>query len=350
MRFSFDEDQSLFQNALRDFLRNEHTPERVRALWDTETGRSPELWKKLAELGVTGLRVPEEYQGLGLDEIDFVLLLEEAGRAGLAEPLVPTSVVGVALLVELGAKELCEQWLKQVAVGEAILAVGHEVSPFVSDAHVADLLLLQHGDEVHGVARDAVELERQVANDPSRRIFTVRWRPAKDSLLAEGEQARKLLAAALDRGVLACAAQQLGVAEQLLEMAVAYASQRKQFGRPIGSFQAVQHALANIKVKLEYARPVVYRAAHSVAHGTPQRGRDVSMAKLAASESAKQAAKVALQVHGAIGYTWEQDLRTRCSQTRPASDPGTPSQERNEWQRHTSSTQFELRWASGAAA
>jgi alkylation response protein AidB-like acyl-CoA dehydrogenase len=278
MRFSFDEDQSLFQNALRDFLRNEHTPERVRALWDTETGRSPELWKKLAELGVTGLRVPEEYQGLGLDEIDFVLLLEEAGRAGLAEPLVPTSVVGVALLVELGAKELCEQWLKQVAVGEAILAVGHEVSPFVSDAHVADLLLLQHGDEVHGVARDAVELERQVANDPSRRIFTVRWRPAKDSLLAEGEQARKLLAAALDRGVLACAAQQLGVAEQLLEMAVAYASQRKQFGRPIGSFQAAQ------------------------------RGRDVSMAKLAASESAKQAAKVALQVHGAIGYTWEQDL------------------------------------------
>jgi alkylation response protein AidB-like acyl-CoA dehydrogenase len=307
MRFSFDEDQLLFQKTLRDFLAKECPPALVRSLWETETGRSPELWRKLAELGVPGALVPEVHGGPGLDEIGLVLLLEETGRAACAEPVIATAAVGAPLLVGLGGA-LAERWLPRVAAGEAHLAVGHPVNPFVADAHVADLLLLARGDELHAVAPDAVALVRQPSNDPSRRIFAVEWEPRPETCAAAGAKARTLLDAALDRGALACAAQLLGVAEALLERAAGYARERRQFGKPIGSFQAVKHLLANVKVELEYARPVVHRAAHSVARAAASRARDVSHAKLVAGEAAGHAARIALQVHGAIGYTWEQDL------------------------------------------
>ncbi len=307
MRFGFDEDQLLLQKTLRDFFASECPAARVRALWDTETGRSPELWKSLAELGVTGLLAPEAYEGMGMDETFLVLLQEEAGRAALAEPLVATAVA-VPLLLELDTRELCERWLRPIAAGEAIVAVGHPVNAFHSDAHIASLLLLAHADEIHALAPDAVERVRQPVNDPARRVFSLRWTPTPQTRIAQGAQARELLAAALDRGALACAAQLLGVTEKLLELAVAYAQQREQFGQPIGAFQAVKHQLANVKVALEYARPVVYRAAHSVAKRAAARAVDVSHAKVAAGEAAALAARTALQVHGAIGYTWEQDL------------------------------------------
>jgi len=308
MRFHFTEDQLLLRDTVNGFLEAECTPERIRALWDTETGRSPEFWSSLAEVGVPGLLVPQEYDGMGMDEIDLVLLLEETGRVGLAEPVIPTAAVGVPLLCGLGSKQLGERWLRGVAAGEVVLAVGHAVSPFVSDAHVADLLLLPHRDEIHAVPRERASLTHQPSNDPSERVFSVEWTPVAETLAARGEEARTLQAAALDRGALGCAAQQLGVAQRLVAMTVEYACQRKQFGRPIGSFQAIKHMLANVQVRLEYARPVVYRAAHSVARNSGHRAVDVSMAKNAASETAEMAAKVALQVHGALGYTWEQDL------------------------------------------
>jgi alkylation response protein AidB-like acyl-CoA dehydrogenase len=126
--------------------------------------------------------------------------------------------------------------------------------------------------------------------------------------VADGAAGGALWAAALDRGALGCAAQQLGVGQKLIDMAVDYACQRKQFGVPIGTFQAIKHMLADDKVRVEYARSVVYRAAHSVARGVASRSVDVSAAKVAASEAAVLAAKTALQVYGALGYTWEQDL------------------------------------------
>jgi hypothetical protein len=245
---------------------------------------------------------------MGMNEVDSVLLFEEAGRAALPEPVIATAPVAVPLLVELDAVEVSGPWLKRIAVGEAVVAVGHEVSPFVTDADAADLLLLPHGDEVHAVEPGATELTHQPGNDPSRRLFGVAWTPSGATRLAEGERGRALWAAALDRGALAAAAEQLGVVDQLIAMAAAYAEQRYQFGKPIGSFQAVKHMLADCKVKLEYARPVVHRAAWSVAEGVAGRALHVSMAKLAACQAAGLAVRVALQVHGAIGYTWEQDL------------------------------------------
>jgi len=186
--------------------------------------------------------------------------------------------------------------------------VGHALSPFVTDAAAADVLLLPDGDELHILEPGAVELSHQPGNDPGRRLYTASWTPAGATRVAEGDAGRALQAAALDRGALACASGQLGVADRLIEMASAYACQREQFGVPIGSFQAVKHMLATAKVKLEYARPAVHRAAHAVAADTRGRSVTVSMAKVMACDAAALAARTALQVHGAIGYTWEQDL------------------------------------------
>jgi alkylation response protein AidB-like acyl-CoA dehydrogenase len=308
MEFTFSEDQLLLQQTVREFFEGECTPEFVRSVWQSESGHSPEFWAKFAEIGVPGLLVPEAHDGLGMDEIDLVLLLEEAGRAALPAPVIATATVGVKLIAGAGSAELSGRWLPRVAAGEAILAVGHARSPFVSDAHVADLLLLQHGDELRAVLPEAVALTRQPSNDPSRRLFSTAWEPAAATLVAGDASGRALWSAALDRGAFACAAQQLGVGQQLIDMAVAYACERKQFGVPIGTFQAIKHMLADVKVRVEYARSVVYRAAHSVARDVRTRSVDVSAAKVAASEAALTAAKTALQVYGALGYTWEQDL------------------------------------------
>lgn len=308
MRFAFSDDQLLLASTLRDFLAKECTAETLRALWASPSGQDPALWGKLAELCVLGALVPDANGGMGLDERDLVLLLEEAGRAALPLPLVSTAAVAAPLLRDAGDAAHAATWLPRIADGAAILAVGHPANPFIADADVADLLLLAHVGDVYALERRDAGVVRQPANDPARRLFSVTWDPRAATRIAGGAAAAELLDAALDRGALACAAEALGVADRLLDIAVAYARQREQFGRPIGSFQALQHALADVKVRLEYARPVVYKAAHSVAVGARTRAPDVSHAKLAAVDAAQKAARTALQVHGAIGYTWEQDL------------------------------------------
>ena len=314
MEFNFDEDQLLLQETVRDFLAGECPVEFVRAQWETETGRSPEFWSKLSEIGVPGLLVAEEFGGLGMNEIDAVRVFVEIGRAGLAEPVVSTAAVAAPLLRELqkpgGAEnhELAKEWLPRIVGGDAIIAVAQTTSPLVADAHVADLLIHRFKDALYAIPRNGFQITAQQSNDPSQKLFTVEFEARDDQRIAEGERADQLEAAALDRGALACAAQQLGACEQLITMSVDYTSQRKQFGVPIGSFQAVKHQVANLKVALEYARSHVERAAHSVAHGSHARSVDVSMAKISAGEAALEAARISLQVHGALGYTWEQDL------------------------------------------
>ena len=311
MDFGFSEDQTLLQQTVRDFLDAECTPEFVRGQWDSETGRSPSFWAKLAEIGLPAVLIPEAHGGLGLDERDLVLALEETGRAALAEPVIETAAVAVPTLIALGANgagELAGKWLPRIASGEAIVAVGHTESALIADAHIANLLLLPHRDTLHAVDPATTSLVAHPSNDQSRRLFTVEWTPTAKTRVASGETALRVQAEMLDRGALACAAQLLGVAQQLVDMGALYATQRRQFGVAIGSFQAVKHRLANARVQVEYARAVVYRAAHSVALAVPTRSVDVSMAKAVAGEAATFAGGESLQVHGAIGYTYEQDL------------------------------------------
>ncbi|MBJ22207.1 MAG: acyl-CoA/acyl-ACP dehydrogenase [bacterium] len=308
MQFNFTEDQLLLQETVRDFLQGECSVEFVREQWETETGRSPEFWARFAEIGVPGLLVPEEHGGLGMDETDLVLVLVEIGRAALAEPVVPTAAVAVPLLRDCGDEALAAAWLPKIAAGEAIVAVAQPSSPLVPEAEIADLLILRSGGGLYAVPASAARITPQKSNDPSQKLATVEFDPQPDQLIASGAEADRLEAAALDRGALACAAQQLGACEQLIAMSVEYTTERKQFGVPIGSFQAVKHQIADVKVQLEYARSHVERASHSVAREAASRSIDVSMAKISAGEAALQASSASLQVHGALGYTWEQDL------------------------------------------
>jgi alkylation response protein AidB-like acyl-CoA dehydrogenase len=184
-----------------------------------------------------------------------------------------------------------------------MLAVGLEGAPFVADAHVADALLLVRDGTLYLVEPEAVALERLPSVDPSRRLFAVDW-SSGTPLTDDGA----VLAAAFDRGAAATAAELLGITARLIDMSVEYARERRQFGRPIGAFQAVKHLLADALVRSAFAAPVVYRAAVTIAEAGPDRARDASMAKLRASEAALSAAAAALQIHGAIGYTAEHDL------------------------------------------
>ena len=308
MRFAFDDDQLRFRDSVRGMLERVCPPAAVRAVWEAETAHDAARWRALGELGLLGLLVPERAGGLGLDEVALVLPLEETGRAALPDPIVETAAVAVPLLAALEDRERGDAWLARIAAGEAIVTVGCPLVPWVAHADAADFALLADGDDLHAIARPDLEVERVPHLDGAQRWFRVGWTPSPNTLVASGDAAAALLAAAVDRGALGAAAQLLGVAQRLIDEAVRYARQREQFGRPIGSFQAIKHMLATAQVRLEFARPVVHRAAFGVARDLATRGRDVSHAKLAASEAAALAARTALQVHGAIGYTWEVDL------------------------------------------
>ena len=154
-----------------------------------------------------------------------------------------------------------------------------------------------------------VRLVRHQSVDPSRRLFGVDWAPTRATCIAQGEVGRDLWAQALNRGALAVAGQMNGLAQRIIDLSVDYTAQRKQFGKPIGSFQAIKHHIANIAVKLEFSKPVAYRAAYALAHLEAQRDLHVSHAKLAATDAARLACRNGIQSHGAMGYTWEMDLQ-----------------------------------------
>jgi alkylation response protein AidB-like acyl-CoA dehydrogenase len=305
MNFTFSEDQLLFQQSVRDFLLKEVTSDRVRAGWDTESGRDDQLWQQLSELGLTGMTVPEAFGGLGMDELDFVLLAQECGYVALPEPLVHTALVAVPTLTAIGG-DLAARWLPKIAAGEAKIVVGLEQNLVTEDAHVADLVLLQKGSEMLALTPQQMQLSRNESVDPSRRLYSIEAKGG--DVVASGERAQQLIATALDRGALGCAAQALGLTQRMMDLSVAYTSDRQQFGKPIGSFQAVKHLMANIAVRLEYARAPVHRAAYAIARGQKSAPTNVSHAKLMACEAGNLAAKNCVQVHGAMGYTWEVDL------------------------------------------
>jgi alkylation response protein AidB-like acyl-CoA dehydrogenase len=310
MRFSLSQEQAMFRDTARDLLQRHCPPAAVRAAWAGTTGRVPGLWARLAEVGIAGMTVPEPLGGLGMNELDLVPVLEESGRAAAPEPLLDTTAVGAPLLRDAGSPALRDLWLPRVASGEAVLAVGLGEEPpvYVPFAGEASLLLLRHGDELHAVERPAVDLTAQPSVDGARRLFSVAWTPSAATCFASGEEARRAVEAALDRGALAASAELCGLARRMLDMTVEHVNVRHQFGKPIGSFQAVKHHLASALLELEMARPMVLRAGYSFASGDPERSLHVSMAKARASDAARAVGRAALQCHGAIGYTVEYDL------------------------------------------
>ena len=305
MDFDFTEEQYALRDAARDFFAGESPPAHVRAMWAHETGRSPRLWQQMAETGFVGVTVPEEHGGLGMDEVSLVLLLEEAGYAALPEPLLETTAIGVPLLREAGTEAQQKDWLPRIAAGEAVVSVQLAGAPVMSDAHIADLLLLQRGDELHAVPRDRFSATHQPAQDGGRRLFTVEAETGDDTRMAGGaaEAAR-----AYDRGAAGTAALLNGLSQRMLDMAVAYAKDRQKFGRPIGSFQAIKHKLAELLLVAETSKAAAWYAALAIAEDREDRSAAASIAKAYATEAEIVANRESLQVHGGIGFTWDHDL------------------------------------------
>ena len=350
MRFAFTEQQLELRAAVRQVLERQCTAGDLRALADLrrtgghahgDVGRSAERWAVLCELGAPGLLVGADHGGLGLTDVELVGVAEEAGRAALPEPLVESAALAAPLLAAVAqaatpgseAEAVATGALPALARGELVATVGGVeataagpatttgppgergavTTARVAGATGAGLLLLAleapgSGWELHAVGADAAWVTTTPSIDATRDLGTVEWTPGPATVLATGRRAADLVAQTADRAALATAAQLLGLADRLIALAVDYARDRHQFGRPIGSFQAVQHPLADARVRLEFARPATYRAADSLARGLPERAEHASMAKALASDAADLAARVALQVHGAIGYTWECDL------------------------------------------
>lgn len=310
MRFALSAEQRGFAASLGALLGGADVPSIARAwsVGDYAPGRK--LWLRLADAGVTALGTPDS----GADPVDLVVGFEELGRAAVPGPFVES----VAVLPVLLAGTPAAAQLTAIASGDTVATVAIPPRvPFALDGAAADVVFAVEGAAVHIAA---VEGER-ASVDAARRIAEV----------VPGEEISTTadVARALDLGALATAAQILGAGSALLDMTTAYAGQRVQFGRPIGQFQAVKHQLADVHVGLEFARPLLYAAALAVARDSPDRTRDVSAAKVACTDAAYRASRVALQVHGAVGYTAEYDLVLWLTKVRAlVSAWGTPAEHR----------------------
>lgn len=309
MDFTFTEEQQMMAGAFRELLDDLCSPEALRAAAEKRGDESGARWARIAELGLPGVLAPEAAGGMGLGDTDFVLIAEEAGRAALPEPLVEQAGIAVPLLAGLAPHApRAAEILAQAASGALRVAVGAPGNPFVLGAAQAGVLLLADGDEVHLVERAGVGLVAQPSIDTLRALARIEWQPSAATRLVSGAAGRTAWARAFERGALYAAAQCLGLTQRMIDIAVAYACERTQFGRPIGSYQAIKHHLATVQVKLEFARAHVYAAAARVVDADQRAAAAVSSAKLAAGDAAELAARTGIQVHGAMGYSWEVDL------------------------------------------
>jgi alkylation response protein AidB-like acyl-CoA dehydrogenase len=293
--FEFSDEQRALRDVARDLFARRSPPSLIRARWNGE--RDEKLWRALAEVGLLGITIPEEHGGAGGDEVDAVLVLEEAGRAALPEPFAETLIA--ARLIQLhGANVLSERWLSGIAKGDVVATVGREADPFVAYAAEADLIVLIDASGARLLTRDDVKAKPVRSQDPARPLYSI-----------EAKRGERLdLTTPSLRAAAALAATQLGVARRLLEMTVDYVKDRKQFGKPVGSFQAVKHKLAKVHAAIEDARSAAWYAAYAFAHDLPDAARAASVAKVAASRGEALANAEALQCHAGIGFTWEHDL------------------------------------------
>ncbi len=306
-------EQEQFGAALHDMLTAADVPGAARQWAAGDRAPGLELWRGLAGLGVTALAVPEKWGGLGASPVDLVVACEELGHHALPGPVAESVAAVPELLTALldhekltDHEDLGAGWLPGLAAGDLLttLALPPRL-PYAVDADAAGLVLLAEAGTLWVAAPGA----RHQSVDPARSLFEV----SGEQVLADGPAVADAAARALNFGALASAAQLLGAGRALLEASVRHAGRRVQFGQPVGAFQAVKHHLADVAIGLEFARPLLDAAAIALAAGGGANGagtaaRDVSAAKIACADAAVRAARAALQVHGAIGYTTELDL------------------------------------------
>jgi alkylation response protein AidB-like acyl-CoA dehydrogenase len=323
MDFDLSKPQKLLKETARQFLARECKAERVRRAMESETAHDADLWRAIADQGWTGLLVPEQHGGLGTGIVELAAVSEEMGRACVPGPYLST-LFATALIRAGGSAEQQARWLEPIAAGELIATVAileetaswnldalRMTAPgkklFVGDAAVADLILCVTPSGVIPVSRGDVAVERMRSMDETRKLYEVSFdRLDTGSALPGGLDAVRT---AVDVATVALCAEMVGGMQWILDATVDYAKTRQQFGRTIGSFQAVQHQCADMVLLTESARSATYYAAWTLTENDPAAPLAVSMAKAYCSDACREVGNRGVQVHGGIGFTWEHDLQ-----------------------------------------
>jgi alkylation response protein AidB-like acyl-CoA dehydrogenase len=347
MDLGFSEEQEMLRTTARDFLTKECPSELVKKLAEDEKGYSPELWKKMAELGWMGLAFPEEYDGMGMTFLDLVILLEEMGRACLPGPYFSTVVLAGYTILEAASEEQKKELLPKIANGDLILtlaltepsaryepdAITIEASRdkddyvingtklFVPDANVADYMICvartkDGASPEKGITLFLVDakgpgisitLLKTIAGDKQCEVIFNNVRVPKGNIIGELDKGWPVVDKILQKATVGLCAQMVGGAQKVLEMSVNYAKERVQFGRPIGSFQAIQHHCANMVTDVDGSKYITYEAAWKLSEGLPAT-TEVSMAKAWVSEAYRRVTLLGHQIHGAIGFCMDHDM------------------------------------------
>ena len=342
MDLELSEDQKMLRKTARDFLVNECTKPFVREMERDEKGYSPDLWQKMADLGWMGLPFPEQCAGWGGSFLDLAVLMEEMGRACLPGPFLASVVLAGLTILEAGSDAQKEQYLTAIAKGDIFtLALtepngGYDAASihtkatahgddfvitgtkfYVPDAHVASHLLVLARTKDDGLSLFLVDAKshgikctplKTIGSDKQCEVIFDNVRVPKANLVGEINHGWPAVQKTLQLAAVAKCAEMVGAAQQVLEMTVAYAKERIQFDKPIGSFQAIQHHCANMLIDIDGMRMLTYEAAWLLSAGLPA-DKEVAMAKAWVSDAIVRVAKLGHQVHGGVGYTIDHDLQ-----------------------------------------
>jgi len=347
MDLDLSEDQKMLKAMARDLLEKECPKKLVREMEDDENGHPPELWSKMVELGLLGLPFPEKYKGGGGSFLDLAVLLEETGRACLPGPFFSTVVLGGLPILAAGSEQQKQKFLAAIAQGKifslALVEADGGYGPasietsattekdsyvisgtklFVPNAHIADYLLCLARTK-KGSAKDegltlfiidakskgiSCTLLHTIAGDKQCEVIFDKVKVPKENTLGEVDEGWEVMEKTLELAAVAKCADLVGAAEQVLEMTVAYAKERIAFDHPIGSFQAIQHHCANMKVDVDGMRFLTYQAAWLLSEGQPAT-KEVAMAKSWVNEAFRRVTASGHQIHGSIGYTLDHDMQ-----------------------------------------
>jgi alkylation response protein AidB-like acyl-CoA dehydrogenase len=347
MDFDFTQEQVMLRNLTREFFTRESTPRAVRSMMDDPRGFSEATWQQMAEMGLQGLAIDAGYGGQGLGVVELALVLDEMGRAAYPGPFFATVVLAAGTIAASGQESQMARYLPDIAAGRtrATLALiedalswaasgvklraerrGAEfvlsgVKRFVPFAHVADLILVvartsdssEDGTTVFAISSDAAGVSQtpNVEMDRTNPTSTVTLRDVAvdaDAVIGEVDRGWEIIGPVLERAGVAAAAEMLGAARRCMEMSVEYAKVRQQFGQPIGMFQAIKHACAEMLLEVENSHAATYYAAWAQDAHSPDASLAASAAKAYVGDASRKVCGSSIQVHGGIGFTWEYDL------------------------------------------
>ncbi len=348
MNFELAEEQVMLKNSAREFLEKECPKKHVRAMMDDERGCSPELWKKMAGLGWQGLAVPEHYGGMGSTFLDLAVLAEEMGRALVPGPFLPTVVHAGRAVLYAGSQQQKNDYLPRIVRGDLIMTLAltesngsvepeginltavrdgahyviNGIKMFIPDAHVAETMVVAARTSIAGTAEDGITLFlidkhtdgvtvnalKTMTGEKLCQVVFNNARVAEAAVLGEANGGWPVIKQVIEEASVAESAWMAGGARWVLETTVDYVKQRVQFGRPIGSFQAIQHKCADMAVEVEGCTAIVYYAAWAISENDPARAAAISISKAWCGDSFKHVAAQGIQLHGGIGFTWDHDM------------------------------------------